>query len=989
MITMHPQIHAGEDPSGLSFGLSGAPAAESSPGDPLFVEASGEQRFELGGTIGRGGMGRVRLATDRVLGREVAVKELEPSLHGDPGAALRMVREARLTALLDHPGIVAVHDAGLLRDGRPFYAMRLIRGRSLAAALAEARDEPARLVLLRQLLAVCEAVAVAHAAGVVHRDLKPANLLLGAFGEAQVIDWGLAALTPRALARWPALAHLGGPQDLGAGTPAWMAPEQAAGAPPEPTADVWSLGAVLGAVLAGHGSPELTAVVGRAMDPDPRRRYPDAGALATELLRWFEGRRVEAHSYSPLELLRRLVRAWRVPIVVGLAGLVALAASIVVGVWQAGVERDMAREAERRAVTSQRDAERALARSWVRQAEDAVLTGMRARAEQDAARALRLRDSPEARGVLAAFGRQARPRLLARTRGPDCEWKDLSADGAVLLCGEKSGDVSAWTGALLRETWRSPLRATGGVALVDGGARVWNGWNDVWMLGQDGEVAAAHPTGAWSTDGPWVPLFGPIVTFIADAPWPGARFDLPSPCTNPNPRVILPAPGDDRVLTACGDGVLRVGPPDDPLQRSVPTRFHGEVEVTAAAWVPGEAQVLLGTLRDEVALVDLTTGAVLATVDTDLGLLARLAVAPDGQTVAISGSEEGVGVWDFRRGLWHGTLPARRGAALAWAGESLRVFDGEASTWHLPPASAPPQILLGAGLADAKPSPDDRALALATGSGEVVHVDLATGRRETVAALVGGVAKSVAWRGETLALTGVGQPFLALWRAGGPLQSTSAIEPGRRVVWLGDGALASVQLYGGLEVRIEPSGAAPPETHLRGHVIDDLEATPDGGALLLERDDTLWRLGPDAGLTRVGAHPGAVAVAGAGDLLALARDGEVELVGPAAHRVLSAPGAGLRDVAVAADSSLVAAGGLDARLRVWDAATGELLLSSEAHTERISAVAFSRRGDWLVTASWDHSARLWDLHPARADRLALADEVAAAWGGLDLNEETP
>ena len=375
------------DPSGLSIGLSTAPVAEVGRGGPVFVEAMGEQRFELGGTVGRGGMGRVRLAWDRVLGREVAVKELDPALHGEPGAARRMAREARLTALLDHPGVVAVHDAGLLRDGRPFYAMRLVRGRSLAVAIAEARDEPARLGLLRHLLAACEAVAVAHAAGVVHRDLKPANLLIGSFGETQVIDWGLAALTPRALARWPELASLGAPRDLGAGTPTWMAPEQAAGAPPDPTADVWSLGAVLRAVITGHPRPassELAAVVARAMDPDPARRYPNAGALAAELLRWFEGRRVEAHSYGPLELLRRLVRAWRVPIVVGLAGLLALATSIAVGVRRAGAERDWALAAEKRAVVAQEEAERALGRAWIQQAEHTVLIGVCARAERDA-----------------------------------------------------------------------------------------------------------------------------------------------------------------------------------------------------------------------------------------------------------------------------------------------------------------------------------------------------------------------------------------------------------------------------------------------------------------------------------------------------------------------------------------------------------------------------------------------------------------------------
>ena len=148
--------------------------------------------YELLDRVGRGGMGEVFRGTDPALGRDLAVKVLRPELRGLPGAEGRFAQEARLTGALQHPNIVPVHNLGRLPDGRLYFTMKLVRGRTLADLLTGENDAALRLELLDVFEKVCQAVAYAHSKGVIHRDLKPANVMVGSFGEVQVMDWGLA-----------------------------------------------------------------------------------------------------------------------------------------------------------------------------------------------------------------------------------------------------------------------------------------------------------------------------------------------------------------------------------------------------------------------------------------------------------------------------------------------------------------------------------------------------------------------------------------------------------------------------------------------------------------------------------------------------------------------------------------------------------------------------------------------------------------------------
>ena len=403
-------------------------------GDTSVPEVAAE-RFGEGVDLGLGGMGRVRLLRDRWLGRDIALKE--PVTAAD---AARLWHEALVTSRLEHPGIVAIYDVGFDTKGVPWFAMRVVRGRSLAEHLsvpsAGPAESPRSASLLRPLLAACEAVGYAHSRGVVHRDLKPSNLMVGAFGEMQVIDWGLA--------RAEDLPD----QDLAtAGTPAYMSPEQARGEVARPTSDVWSLGAVLYEVVTGGRArpgtadevrtlastaatpiipedvpPPLAAVLRRAMAPRPEDRYPDGKALAHDLGRYLDGRRVDAHTYTPLELLMRLLRAWRVPLIVLGVALVALTVLVVVGVARIGTERDQAQA--NLSLTLVREAQRMLKDLRVAEAELLAATAL-SQTDDSRVRA-------EARGVLAALGPE-RPRCVPVVTLP-CAPVDVAGD--LSLCRE-------------------------------------------------------------------------------------------------------------------------------------------------------------------------------------------------------------------------------------------------------------------------------------------------------------------------------------------------------------------------------------------------------------------------------------------------------------------------------------------------------------------------------------------------------------------------
>jgi len=299
----------------------------------LRVPETAGGRYAIGSPIGQGGMGTVYSAQDLALDRPVALKAIRADVAG-PEAEGRLRREARILARLEHPGIVPVHDVGVLADGRVFYVMKLVRGARL-----EAYARTATLTeRLRLFLRVCETVEFAHAQGVVHRDLKPSNIMVGAFGEVLVLDWGIARLlrSDASAEPTPVLGRSAGavvelPGSISEprtnpgtvlGTPGFMAPEQAQGWTQliGPRTDVHALGAILH-FLVNCSAPAvrpprpLVSIWSKAMEPEPDHRYPSAEELREEIVRFLDGVPVRAHLETLPERIGRLFRRYQTAIV--------------------------------------------------------------------------------------------------------------------------------------------------------------------------------------------------------------------------------------------------------------------------------------------------------------------------------------------------------------------------------------------------------------------------------------------------------------------------------------------------------------------------------------------------------------------------------------------------------------------------------------------------------------------------------------------------
>jgi WD40 repeat protein len=695
----------------------------------------------------------------------------------------------------------------------------------------------------------------------------------------------------------------------------------------------------------GHWSPkssaepELAAILGRCRAP-LHERYPDAGALAEDLQAFFEGRRVAAHRYSPGELLGRLVRAWRAPLAVGFAGLLAVSGAVAWGWWETGRSLD-------RAVAAEADARSRLADVQLEQAVEATRAGQRERAERLALAVLDVREDPLARGVFASFGRAERPVRLREDRAPACAWSRLAPSAEWLVCGTAAAVSRHGRGP----TWEVPGEWAG--ASVHG---------DIVLLWDRARRLTAVDTltgdvrGTWpARRDEWAPQTGSRAFWTGAAPLdPGAM--RPSGCVGR--LVVGDADSAGRTATACDDGTLLLGTVRDPGERRVATGLVGDQAIATLAL--SQHGVVIGSLRGRVTSWG-WDGRRLSAGDSGLGLIGRIVASDDGRHAALMGEGGRVGLWrlDSTTLVAALDLPAQD---VAFGAEGLVVHSGEARvTWRLP-AGTPAEIRAPGGLAGLAVSADGALLALAGGDGFGAVVDLSDGavRRLSMGTRV---VKAAAFGPGGTWFSGMDPPYLS--RLDGAVAERG--RPLRRLDTLADGSLLGVDMDSGLFRWRDPF--APPEQLGEGRLFVDMAPAEDAH-VLLDRDGRVWRL-DEHGLAELRQVTGGRAVAWWQGQPVVATADEV-LVG---ERRIHVPS--VLDVAVSA--TRLAAAALDGHVRVYDIRSGRLLVDLPGHRERAVGVEFLPDGD-LASVSWDGSARVAALALAERPLPTLRAEVEGAWG---------
>jgi WD40 repeat protein len=655
-------------------------------------------RYRITGEVGRGALGRVMHALDQLLDRPVAVKELFST---SASMRRRFMREALITARLQHPSIVPIYDAGHLGDRSPFYAMKLVAGHPLDKSIEEARTLAERLALLPTVLDVADAIAYAHSQRIIHRDLKPANVLVGKYGETIVIDWGLAkdlsGDDPDALDAGPyraaSLDHTVAGSVMG--TPAYMSPEQAAGDPVDERADVYALGAILYHVVAGTAPHEgdtleavvkrviggevrrltgrepgvprdLAAIVNKAMTLEPAERYASAQGLADDLRRLLTGQLVASHSYGARELLRRWLKRHRGAVSVGLAAFVVLAVVGVVSIRRIVQARRQADDAAAVAIKERSIAQEENANLLVEQGRQELLAGRSARAAVYLSQAHVQRRNPDV--ALRTLLADAMHSVDAQRRSLEGHTDELTAaafseDGKWIVTAGEDRIAKLWDSATgtvvatlsghergIKSASFSPDGSRVVTASSDETARLWDARTGKALATLDlaEEDHSDHVRWAgFSPDGARLVTFGE--SSVAKL-WDAATGQLIASFTGHRDHVYAAAFSADgtRVVTASADHTAKIW--DVKTAKVLHTLDGHRAEVIAAGFSPDGSHVVTASDDATARIWNARTGALVASLAGHKAGVLRAAYSRDGTRVVTASEDHSAKLWDATTG---------------------------------------------------------------------------------------------------------------------------------------------------------------------------------------------------------------------------------------------------------------------------------------------------------------------------------------------------
>jgi len=946
-------------------------------------EAAGKPRYRTLRALARGGMGQVAVALDLELQREVVLKEILNQLADHPQSRQRFLVEARITGGLEHPGVVSVYGLCQHPDGRPYYAMRFIRGRSLKEEIEHchqskekwrAGDRPRTLRrLLKHFLDVCNAVEYAHSRGILHRDLKPANVMLGAYGETLVVDWGLAKPFDQ-----PARQADSGPGPLriepvgdstatmmGAvvGTPQYMSPEQAAGQLDRlgPASDVYSLGATLFHVLTGQAPVQdkdtaavlhkvqqgnfpaprqvkrdiprvLEAICLKAMSLRPDERYPAPRALAQDLELWLADEPTSVASVEGVvERSGRWLRKHRTAVASAVVLLVTAVVALSLSNAFIAEARDHARdqwvqaEAARKEAAARAEAERFANERLVQ----ALYFNRIALVERE----LASNNVPRAQELLNACRDGASSwewqYLQRRIQDPepfhDSHDRDrimsmaYSPDGNQVASGGLSGTIRVWdalTGKVVKSF--QPGMASSASAL---------------SFARDGRLAVAFSAALSEAT---IKIYESSNTAKEVVSFVGPTGVVSHLDFSPDGRWLALGASNGQAHihdTATGKEVLVLRGHDRPL-RCVDFDSKGR---------------RLATCGDDnlIRVWELPSGKLLRTLEGHIAEVLSVAFSPDDTKLASSSMIGNIRIWD------------------AATGTSLLEFSGDCGPIH--------QVAF---------HPDGTRLASANYDRSVKLWDTATGQEvlalrghDDDASCVafspdGSCLASASWDGHLHfydARPLNDKPRYQLFNLKGHQRRVYVVRyhPDGRRVYSGssDGTihawdaetgrlLATLKGHAGMVISLDVSGDGKQllTACATGHLhIWDIEA---GTLLRTHRNlkSTVWGAAFNRDATWIACISGF--------------DGSISIYDAQTGkeiRTTQAHAGGAFGLSYSADGKHLASGGFDRTAKVFDASTGKLLHTFSGHTNAIHKVAFSRDGSTLATASADKTVRLWDL----------------------------